>query len=237
VPWPLLQAIADTPGDALHRDLAHLQAAEFLYETRLFPEREYAFRHALTHEGAYGGLLRERQRLLHGRTVAAIEQREADHLADQVERLAHHALRGEVWNKAVAYSQQAGKKAMVRSACREAAGYFEQALGVLPHLSEQHDTRDLAIDLRLALRIALFPFGDWRRILVCLHEVETLAAALDDPRRRGQVAVCHSNSTSWAPMTGPAPPSNALWRSPRREGCRPARDGELPPRPRLPGAG
>src|SRR4029434_6676386 len=34
VPWPLLQAIADTPDEALHRGLAHLQAAEFLYENR-----------------------------------------------------------------------------------------------------------------------------------------------------------------------------------------------------------
>jgi class 3 adenylate cyclase len=94
VPWPLLQAMADAPDEALHRGLARLQAAEFLYETSLFPEREYTFKHALTHEVAYGGLLRERQRLLHGRIVAAIEQHNADRLADQVERLAHHALRG-----------------------------------------------------------------------------------------------------------------------------------------------
>src|SRR5262245_32059641 len=57
VPWPLLQAIAEVPEAALHRNLAHLQAAEFLYETRLFPEPEYTFTHALTHEVAYNGLL------------------------------------------------------------------------------------------------------------------------------------------------------------------------------------
>jgi hypothetical protein len=51
----LLQAIAELPNDALHRGLAHLQAAEFLYETSLFPERVYTFKHALTHEVAYGG--------------------------------------------------------------------------------------------------------------------------------------------------------------------------------------
>jgi class 3 adenylate cyclase len=52
VPWPLLQAIADEPDEALHRGLAHLQAAEFLYETSLFPEHVYTFKHALTHEVA-----------------------------------------------------------------------------------------------------------------------------------------------------------------------------------------
>jgi hypothetical protein len=136
VPGPLLQAIADAPDEALYRGLAHLQAAEFLYETSLFPEREYTFKHALTHEVAYGGLLRERQRLLHGRIVAAIEQHYADRLSDQVERLAHHALRGEVWDKAVACYRQAGDKAVARSASREAAACFEQALVALEHLPE-----------------------------------------------------------------------------------------------------
>jgi class 3 adenylate cyclase len=60
VPLPLLQTIAEVPEAALHRGLAHLQAAEFLYETRLFPEPEYTFKHALTHEVAYGSLLLER---------------------------------------------------------------------------------------------------------------------------------------------------------------------------------
>ena len=73
VPLPLLQAIAELPEAALHRGLAHLQAAEFLYETRLFPEREYTFKHALTHEVAYGSLLQERRRVLHARIVEALE--------------------------------------------------------------------------------------------------------------------------------------------------------------------
>src|SRR4029453_14505312 len=61
VPFPVLQAIAELPEADLHRGLAHLQAAEFLYETRLFPDREYTFKHALTHEVAYGSLLQERR--------------------------------------------------------------------------------------------------------------------------------------------------------------------------------
>ena len=49
VPFPLLQAIAELPEEGLHRGLTHLQAAEFLYETSLFPELVYTFKHALTH--------------------------------------------------------------------------------------------------------------------------------------------------------------------------------------------
>jgi tetratricopeptide (TPR) repeat protein len=187
VSLPLLQVIAETPEDVLHRSLAHLQAVEFLYETRLFPEREYTFKHALTHEVAYSGLLQERRRLLHARIVESIEALAGDRIAEQVERLAHHALRGEVWDKTLAYYRQAGEKAMARSAHREAVGYFEQALSALPHLPETRDRREQAIDLLLALRTALFPSGDFRRILAALREAETLAEALDDPRRLGRV--------------------------------------------------
>jgi tetratricopeptide (TPR) repeat protein len=68
-------------------------------------------------------------------------------------------------------------------------GSFEQALSALPHLPEQHDTREQAIDLRLALRSALLPSGDSGRILAALGEAESLAAALEDPRRLGQVSL------------------------------------------------
>jgi tetratricopeptide (TPR) repeat protein len=189
VPLPLLQAIVDLPDAELHRGLAHVQAAEFLYETRLFPELEYTFKHALTHEVAYGGLLQERRRTLHARIVTALEALYQDRLVEYVERLAHHAVRGEVWEKALAYCRQAGEKALTQSAYHEAEGYFEQALRALPHLPEQRHTREQAIDLRLALRHALTPSGARGRILAYLHEAEALAEALDDPRRLGQVCL------------------------------------------------
>jgi len=189
VPFALLQAIAELPEEALHRGLAHLQAAEFLYETRLFPERDFTFKHALTHEVAYSGLLQERRRALHAHIVEAIEAFTGDRVAEQVERLAHHALRGEVWDKALTYCRQAGEKALAQSANREAAGHFEQALNALPHLPDRRDTREQAIDLRLALRTALRPLGDFGRILAALREAEALAVALDDHRRLGQVSL------------------------------------------------
>jgi tetratricopeptide (TPR) repeat protein len=188
VPLPLLQVIAELPEVALNGGLAHLQAAEFLYETRLFPERAYTFAHALTHEVAYSTLLQERRHALHARIVEALEALAPDRLVEQVERLAHHAQRGEVWDKALAYGRQAGEKALARSAHREAVGYFEQALSALAHLPETRATREQAIDLRLALRPALFLLGDGRRILVALREAASLAEALDDPRRLGQVS-------------------------------------------------
>src|SRR5262245_20496246 len=188
VPFPLLQAIAELPEEALQRGLAHLQAAEFLYETRLFPEHVYTFKHALTHEVAYGGLLHERRRALHARIVDAMETLYTDRVAEHVERLAHHALQGEAWDKAVAYCRQAGIKAAVRSANREAVACFEQALGALGHLPEQRDTIEQAIDIRFDLRNTLLPLGENARIFACLGEAEALAKALDDPPRLARVS-------------------------------------------------
>jgi tetratricopeptide (TPR) repeat protein len=203
VPFTLLQAITDVPEAALHRSLAHLQAAEFLYETRLYPEPEYTFKHALTHEVAYGSLLLERRRGRHARLVEAIEELAPDQGTevvsrakdlpagrrglDQVERLAHHALRGEVWDKAVTYCQQAGVRASERAAFREAVASFEQALQALAHLPEANDTQALAIEIRLALGDVLTQLGEHGRRLTLLSEAEVLARALDDRARLGWV--------------------------------------------------
>ncbi|HEV2054614.1 MAG TPA: adenylate/guanylate cyclase domain-containing protein [Methylomirabilota bacterium] len=183
VPWVLLQAIADFPDEALRSGLDHLQAAEFLYEASLFPDLEYTFKHALTHEVTYASLLHDRRRSLHARIAEAIETAWAGRLGDQVERLAHHAGRGELWDKALGYLEQAGAKSFGRSAHREAVACYEQALDVLRHLPESAGTQRKAIDVRIALRNSLFPLGQLTRIIDLLDEAEALAAAIGDRER------------------------------------------------------
>src|SRR5262245_2915742 len=188
VPLPLVQSIAELSEATLHRGLAHLQAAEFLYGTQLFPEREFVFKHALTHEVAYGSLLQERRRVLHARIVEALEALYVDRLAEQVDRLAHHAMRGAVWDKAVTYCRQAGAKAAVRLAHHEAVACFEQSLAALAQLPECQDTLAQAIDLRCDLHNALMPLDEQARIFDHLRTAEALAERLDDPQRLGRVA-------------------------------------------------
>jgi tetratricopeptide (TPR) repeat protein len=187
VPLPLLLAIADAPEPEVRAVLTRLQAAEFLYETRLFPELEYTFKHALTHDVAYGGMLHERQRVLHARITEAIEQLSAERVAEQAERLAHHALCGEIWEKAVAYLRRAGIRAMARAAYREAIAHLEQALGALRRLPETRETTELTIDIRLDLRNALLPV-DRARMGNNLHEAERLARTLGDQHRIARIA-------------------------------------------------
>ena len=180
-------------AEALRQGLGRLQEAEFLYETTLFPDLVYTFKHALTHDVTYGSLLQDRRRALHGRIVETIERLYPDRLAEHVERLAHHARFGEQWEKAVRYCRQAGLKSLERSANREATGYFEQALSMLPKLPEVRSTRELAVDVRLDLYYAMQPLNELTRLLEHLRAAEALARELGDESRLSWTLlhVCH----------------------------------------------
>ena len=188
VPFPLLAEIADLPDEGLRAGLALLQAGELLYEASLFPEIEYTFKHALTHEVAYGSLLHETRRALHARIVDAIERLYAGRPGEHVERLAHHALRGGLRERAVGYLRQAGAKAAARSAHREAVGFFEQALEVIEADGPRGPALETAIDLVFDLRASLAPLGEFTRTLDHLRRAATQAEALGDRRRLGWVS-------------------------------------------------
>src|SRR5207247_6921633 len=115
VPLPLLHAIAEMPEEALQHGLTHLQAAEFLYETRLFPELEYTFKHTLTHEVAYASLLHERRRTLHQSVLETLERRQPDQPSEEAERLARHAVGAEAWDKGAKYLRLAAQRMIARS--------------------------------------------------------------------------------------------------------------------------
>jgi len=142
----------------------------------------------LVQEAAYESVLQRVRRQTHQHIVEVLEAQFPETVATAPALLAHHTLRGERWDKAVGYCRQVGEQAVARSAHREAVAAFEQALGALQHLPESRDTREQAIDLRLALRSALQPSGDSRRMLAALREAEVIAEALADPRRLAQVS-------------------------------------------------
>jgi class 3 adenylate cyclase/tetratricopeptide (TPR) repeat protein len=189
-PYLLLSAIGDQSEENLRRGLAHLREAEFVYETQLFPDLEYTFKHALTaHEVTYGSLLQERRKTLHAQIVSAMERIYADRLSEQVERLAHHALRGQLWEKAVRYSRQAGNRALERSALREALAHFEQARIALQELPDSRERIEERIDLCFEQRQALYPLGKLAQLGKVLNEARVLAEGLGDQRRLGWVLV------------------------------------------------
>jgi class 3 adenylate cyclase/tetratricopeptide (TPR) repeat protein len=185
VPLALLQPIAELSEESLRRGLDHLQAAELLQETGLYPEIEYSFKHALTHEVTYNGILNDRRRELHGRIVTTIETLHPDRLLAEIERLAYHAFRSEFREKAVGYLRQAGAKATERSVLEDARLWLEQALKVLNALPESHISLEQGFEIRLEMRSVLTQLNEVRHVLEQLREAEALARRLSDDRRRG----------------------------------------------------
>ena len=201
VPLALLSAIDDGSDDALGQSVDRLQAAEFLYEKSGAVEPEYIFKHALTHQVTYGSLPAELRRARHARVIAALEARNPDQRGESLEQLGHHALKGEIWDKAFAYLREAGEKAAARSAYREAATAFEQALVALGHLPESRATIEQSVDLRQELRAVLQPVAELDRILGLFEPAKALAESLGDQARLGRVlgGLCNTWHSRGAP--------------------------------------
>ena len=199
VPFALLAAIAEEPDDVLHRGLAGLQGAELLYEMRLFPDRELSFKHALTHDVAYQGILKERRRELHARTVEAMEQVYGEGLGEHVERLVDHAVRGEVWDKAATYGTRAGNRAADRSEhVQIARGFFETALDALARVPESAETIRQAIEARCFLGSMLYALGDAEAYVRRMEEAQALAERVGDDDSLARVLSLTTNALQYA---------------------------------------
>ena len=196
VSFNLLHAISGMAETEIRGLLDSLQASEFVYPTQLFPDLQYTFKHALTHDVAYGGVLRERRREIHGRVLGAIENVYADRLGEHVERLAHHAVQGERREKAVHYLRQAGAKAAMRSALSDARTRFEQALATLKVLPESDTSMEQAFEIRLELRPVLRKLGEGRLMVEHLQEAERLAERMNDDSRLGRVCAFMTTALS-----------------------------------------
>jgi len=199
VPFTLLVAIADESEELLKQSLARLKAAEFLYQTALFPDLEYTFTHALTHDVTYGMILGAQRRDLNLRLMQTIEARAAGRLDEYVDRLAHYALRAERWDKAVEFHRRAGLRAVLRSANRVAASHFQTALTCLARLPDTTERTAQAFDLHLDVHSAAIPLLDFEMADEHRQKAEDLAGSLGDPRRTGRVAASRAMA-SW--LTG-----------------------------------
>ena len=165
VPVRLLRAVADVTEEELLQLISlHLQAAELLYESNLFPELEYSFKHALTNEVAYGTLLHARRTELHARWLKRWSRPFETSSHDQVEKLAHHAFAGELWDKAVGYLKHAGDTALARSSFRNAVSLLRTALEALRHLPESPSQSHARYRLCALISAArCFVFHDFKR--------------------------------------------------------------------------
>jgi len=192
VPRNILQAVGDLSPEALRDGLKRLQAAEFLYETNLFPDIEYTFKHALIHDAAYQMLSADRRRTLHAAALVAGEHLYVDKLFEKADWLAFHAFRAQAWGRAAIHLQAAAALEIARAANRVAVQHLENALIAIDHLPAG-DRATRAIDLRIALRHALTPLGRVQQTLDYLRAAEVLAIELNDRSRLGRVVSFTAN--------------------------------------------
>jgi class 3 adenylate cyclase/tetratricopeptide (TPR) repeat protein len=121
-------------NEALLHDLTTL---ELIYERHLYPELAYMFKHALTQDVAYGSLLVQRRKELHGLVGLAIEELYADRLPEHYEMLAHHFSLAEDWARALDYLLKAAGKASQAFGLRQAIDLYGQALEAARRLGDR----------------------------------------------------------------------------------------------------
>ena len=192
----VLREVSALPEPLLRAALGRLQTAEFLLETRLFPDMEYTFKHALTHEVAYGGLLVDRKRDLHGRVLAALERLHAGRLADVAETLAHHAVRAEAWPPAVDHLRAAAANAYERGSLAETLERLEQALELSGRLPASPESLGRTLDVRLDLHAPLIMLGETARLAALHDETYRLVRESGDHVRRAR-ALYRVSSARW----------------------------------------
>jgi class 3 adenylate cyclase/tetratricopeptide (TPR) repeat protein len=181
----LLTRVSEVAAE-VPRYLDALKHAELIHETRVFPELEYIFKHAVTRDVAYQSLLAQRRKELHGAIGRAIENLYADRLEEHAPILAYHYARSEWQDKAVEYALLAGDQATRLYANAEAITYYEQALAIARALASAAPAQRSEIDAALKLAAVGMTRQHIERDQRNVERARDLAEQLQDKPRLAQ---------------------------------------------------
>ena len=130
----------------LHRDeatklddsLGELQRREFVRLREDTPpgDREYLFKHAITHDVAYNSMLIARRKELHKLVAEALEQLFPDRLDDLSATLGYHFERAEASERAIYYLEKSADRARATFANAEAIAFFRSAIAQVDRVRE-----------------------------------------------------------------------------------------------------
>lgn len=179
----LLARVAGLPEHEMHQALATLETREFLYETAVYPDTIYAFKHALTQEVAYQSLLHERRTALHAAVGAAAEALYADKLPEYINVLAYHYAHSANTDKALHYLHLAGLRAFNLCADTDALHFWEESLRVLATLPPgmERDRQEVRIRLHL-INVLSRQDKDDGSTRAQFEAAEAVCHRLNDPR-------------------------------------------------------
>jgi class 3 adenylate cyclase/predicted ATPase len=152
--YRVLAAIAQEQRN-LDAHLLTLQREQMIRERARLPELEYIFKHQLTQEAAYNGLLKKERRVLHRQVAEALEKLSPDRIEEYLELLAHHWEQSGVSAKAIGYLLRAGNKAVWLSANEEAIAHLAKGLELLKALPDAPQRAQQELMLQLALAVPL----------------------------------------------------------------------------------
>src|SRR5262249_18060663 len=106
----LVSRVLELPSEEIAGNLRDLHGLDFVFPTAHEPELLYSFKHALTQDVVYAGVLERRRRTYHTAAGIGLEELFGDRIDDVVELVAYHFGRGQVWAKAAAYLRQGAAK-------------------------------------------------------------------------------------------------------------------------------
>ncbi len=149
--YELLQAVSPLEERALQNGLLQLGEAELIYQRGTPPQAVYIFKHALIQDTAYQSLLKSKRQQLHRQIATVLEDRFPEIKDTQPELLAHHYTEAGLISQAIPYWQQAGQRAVARSAYVEAINHLSRGLELLKTLPDTPERQQKEFDLQAAL--------------------------------------------------------------------------------------
>jgi tetratricopeptide (TPR) repeat protein len=188
--YRLVRTVSTEPED-LDGSLDLLSAADLIREKSADPELEYVFKHGLTQEVAYDGLLRRDRQQLHERVGRAIEGQLGDRVDEFVETLAYHFQRSGQLVDAVGYLRRAGRRALERYSMIECHHHYQGAYQLLTSDDPDHpvdrSTRSrLLMETILEWATAHYYSGEYGHLHDLFTAHDTLAAEVDDDALRAR---------------------------------------------------
>ena len=173
-------------GESLWQYLSGLETLDLIKARSYRPAVEYIFKHALTQEVVYNGLVKDNRRRIHERVGQVMEKLFTDRLPEYYEVLAYHFQRGQSIDKAIDYLVKSGQKSLERYALEEAHRYFHDAYTLLKKQSEKLEKTDnLLIDLLNKWSFVYYYRGRYKDMLTLLTDHKALVDSLPDNAKRG----------------------------------------------------
>jgi class 3 adenylate cyclase/tetratricopeptide (TPR) repeat protein len=172
--------------DRVDQSLQGLERLDLIRTRSLQPDLEYIFKHTLTQEVVYNGLLKKERKAIHERIGTVMEQLFHNKLPEFYENLAFHFRRGESLNKAIDYLIKSGEKSLGRYALEESHEYFKEAFNILADKADRsNEEEELIIDILIKWGYVYYYRGRFAELIDLLSKYESMAESLNNQKAKG----------------------------------------------------